>query len=84
MLAFVHGIAGLIIFILPIVLGANQAVPWGFALVGVGGALIGLGGLLLSFLKAGRPVLPQETILIVLPGLLFLMTAAFVAGFSFI
>lgn len=83
-LAFVHGIAGLIIFILPIVLGANQAVPWGFALVGVGGALIGLGGLLLSFLKAGRPVLPQETILIVLPGLLFLMTAAFVAGFSFI
>lgn len=83
-LAFVHGVAGLIIFILPIVLSANQAVPWGFALVGVGGAVIGLGGLLLSFLKAGRPVLPQETILIVLPGLLFLMTAAFVAGFSFI
>ncbi len=83
-LASVHGVAGLIIFILPIVLSSNQKVPWGFALVGVGGALIGLGGLLLSFLKAGRPVLPKETILIFLPGLLFLMTAAFVAGFSFV
>jgi hypothetical protein len=35
-LAIVHGIAGLIIFILPIVLGASQVVPWGFALVGAG------------------------------------------------
>lgn len=83
-LAFIHGIAGLIIFILPIALSASQAVPWGFALVGLGGALIGLGGLLLSFLKAGKPILPQETILTVLPGLLLLMTAAFVTGFSFV
>lgn len=83
-LAFVHGIAGLIIFILPIVLSANGTVPWGFALVGMGGALIGVGGLLLSFLKAGKPILPQKTILTVLPGLLLLMTAAFVAGFSFV
>jgi hypothetical protein len=83
-LAFVHGIAGLIIFSLPIVLSANQTVPWGFALVGVGGALIGVGGLLLAFLKAGKPILPQKTILTVLPGLLLLMTAAFVAGFSFV
>jgi len=82
-LAIVHGIAGLIIFILPIALSASQVVPWGFALVGLGGALIGLGGLLLSFLKTGKPILPQETILTVLPGLLLLMTAAFVAGFSF-
>jgi hypothetical protein len=49
----------------------------------VGGALIGLGGLLLSFLKAGKPILSRETIFKVLPGLLLLMTACFVAGFRF-
>jgi hypothetical protein len=54
----------------------------GFALVGLGGALIGIGGLLLSFLKAGKPILPKEAILRILPGLLLLMTVAFVTGFS--
>ncbi len=82
-LIIVHGIAGLIIFILPIFMSLRGDIPAGFALVGVGGALIGVGGLLLSFLKAGKPILSQETILTILPGLLFLMTAAFVAGFSF-
>lgn len=78
----VHGVAGLMIFALPIVLSLTGRAAPGFALVGVGGALIGLGGLLLSFLKAGRPLLPRTTILRVLPGLLFLMTAFFVAGFA--
>jgi hypothetical protein len=81
-LAFIHGIAGLIIFLVPSILAANGAMKPGFALVGLGGALIGIGGLLLSFLKAGKPILPKETILRVLPGLLLLMTAAFVAGFA--
>lgn len=79
----VHGIAGLVIFILPIVMALRGDMPAGFALVGVGGALIGVGGMLLAFLKAGKPILPQNTILTVLPALLLLMTAAFVAGFSF-
>jgi hypothetical protein len=83
-LASIHGIAGMLIFLLPIILALKGAVPGGFALVGVGGALIGLGGLLLAFLKAGKPILPQKTILTVLPGLLLLMTAAFVAGFAFV
>jgi hypothetical protein len=39
--------------------------------------------LLLSFLKIGKPILPRETIFRILPGLLLLMTAAFVAGFAF-
>jgi len=82
-LAVVHGIAGLIIFLLPISLSFQGAMPAGFALVGLGGAVIGLGGLLLAFLKAGKPILSQKTILTLLPGLLFLMTAAFVCGFSF-
>ena len=82
-IAVVHGIAGLTIFLLPIVIAAQGAVRPPFALVGVGGALIGLGGLLLSFLKAGRPILSRETIFKVLPGLLLLMTVCFVAGFKY-
>ena len=79
-LAFVHGVAGLVIFILPVVMVLQgQAAP-GFALVGLGGALIGVGGLLLSFLKAGKPILSRERILKILPGLLLLTTACFVAG----
>jgi hypothetical protein len=81
-LSFVHGVAGLIIFILPILLTLQGKAPGGFALVGVGGALIGLGGLLLAFLKTGKPILSGKVILTVLPWLLLLMTAAFVAGFA--
>ena len=81
-LAIVHGIAGMIIFLLPIILSLSGRMNPGFALVGVGGALIGLGGLLLSFLKAGKPVLSRDTILKILPGLLFLMTSASVTGFA--
>jgi len=82
-LAFVHGVAGLTITLLPVLLALQgQAQPL-FALVGLGGALIGVGGLLLSFLKAGKPILPREAVLKVLPGLLFLMTLCFVTGFRF-
>jgi uncharacterized membrane protein YjjP (DUF1212 family) len=81
-LAVVHGIAGMVIFLLPGILAANGTTHPGFALVGLGGALIGIGGLLLSFLKAGKPILSRPTILRILPGLLLLMTLAFVIGFS--
>jgi hypothetical protein len=81
-LAVVHGIAGMTIFLLPIIFALTGRANGGFALVGVGGMLIGLGGLLLSFLKAGKPILSRETIFTVLPGLLFLMTVCFVAGFA--
>jgi hypothetical protein len=82
-LAFVHGVAGLTIFLLPIIFAFTGQAQTGFALVGVGGALIGIGGLLLSFLKAGKPILARETILKVLPGLLLLMTLCFVIGFKY-
>jgi len=81
-LALVHGIAGMTIFLLPIILAFSGRIAPRFALVGLGGALIGVGGLLLSFLKTGRPILSRNTILKFLPGLLLLMTAAFVFGFS--
>ncbi len=80
-LAVVHGISGLLITFLPVYLSLSGVTSPGFVLVGVGGALIGIGGLLLSFLKTGKPVLPRETILRILPVLLLLMTASFVAGF---
>ncbi len=81
-LAIVHGIAGMTIFLLPIIFSIQGKVASGFFWVGVGGALIGVGGLLLAFLKSGKPILSKDTILTVLPGLLLLMTAAFVVGFA--
>jgi hypothetical protein len=82
-LVFVHGIAGLIIFILPLILVITGLIRPGFLLISLGGALIGLGGMLLGLLKAGKPLLSRATIFRVLPLLLLLMTAAFVAGFKF-
>jgi hypothetical protein len=82
-LALVHGLAGMTIFLLPVIFAITGEAKPGFALVGLGGTLIGLGGLLLSFLKAGRPILSRATIFKVLPGLLFLMTICFVAGFHY-
>lgn len=81
-LATVHGISGLVIFLLPIILSLMGYTNPGFALVGIGGALIGIGGLLLSFLRTGRPILSRERILSLLPGLLFAMTITFVIGFA--
>lgn len=82
-IAVVHGIAGMTIFLLPSILAANGTMKPAFALVGLGGAMIGLGGLLLSFLKAGKPIVPRQTILKILPGLFLLMTVCFVAGFKY-
>ncbi|OGO47644.1 MAG: hypothetical protein A2Z30_02280 [Chloroflexi bacterium RBG_16_64_43] len=81
-MAVVHGIAGLTILGLPILLSLTGQARPGFSLVGVGGALIGVGGLLLALLKAGKPLVSRAIILKLLPGLLLLMTAAFVAGFA--
>jgi hypothetical protein len=82
-IALVHGIAGMTIFLLPIIISIQGQTKPAFALIGIGGALIGIGGLLLSFLKAGKPILSRETIFKVLPGLLLLMAACFVAGFKY-
>ncbi len=80
-LTLVHAVAGLVIFLVPLLwAGSGRAAP-GFALVGIGGALISTGGVLLAFLKTGRPILSQETMFKILPGLLLLTTAAFVLGF---
>lgn len=82
-LALVHGVAGLTIFLLPLFLAFQGKMNLVFALVGVGGGLIGVGGLLLSFLKTGKPILSREWIFKLLPGLLFLMTICYVFGFKY-
>lgn len=82
-LAVTHGIAGMTIFLLPVILAVQGLVKPLFSLVGIGGALIGVGGLLLSFLKTGKPILSRDTIMRLFPVLLLLTTALFVAGFKF-
>jgi hypothetical protein len=82
-IAVTHGIAGMTIFLLPIILAFQGQMKPLFSLVGVGGALIGVGGLLLSFLKTGKPILSRDTIMRLFPILLLLTTALFVAGFKY-
>ncbi len=82
-IAITHGIAGMTIFLLPIILAFQGQMKPLFSLVGVGGALIGVGGLLLSFLKTGKPILSRDTIMRLFPILLLLTTALFVAGFKY-
>lgn len=81
-LGLVHGVAGLTIFLLPLFVVLQHNARAGFLLVSLGGMLIGLGGILLGLLKTGKPLLSRGTILRMLPALLLIMTAAFVAGFS--
>ena len=81
-IAITHGIAGITIFLLPIIIAVQGQMKPLFALVGVGGALIGIGGLMLSFLKTGKPILSRDMIMRLFPILLLLTTACFVAGFK--
>ena len=81
-LALFHGVAGLIIFVLPEVLVFTGQTGPIFSFIGVGGALIGIGGLLLVLLRSGKSLLSRQTIFRILPILLLLMTASFVLGFS--
>jgi hypothetical protein len=80
-----HGVAGLVIFGLPIYKClVEKNAPKGFGMVGIGGALIGIGGMALAFLTAGKPlfgIFTESIILMILAPLLFLMTLAFTYGF---
>ena len=78
-----HGVAGLIITLLPIIASRSGRAPNGFWWVGVGGVLIGLGGIALAFLSVDSQLLffSQDLVLTILAPLLFLMTLAFAIGF---
>jgi hypothetical protein len=83
-LALFHGVAGLTIIFLPLRMVIVGSIPPGYLLISLGGALIGLIGLLLAFLRAGKPILSQETVYRLLPVILFLMSISFVGGFYFL
>jgi hypothetical protein len=79
-----HGVAGLIIFGLPLYLClGTKTAPKGFGMVGVGGLLIGIGGIALAFIVAGKQLLFFSTdfVFTILAPLLLLMTLAFTWGF---
>jgi hypothetical protein len=82
-LAVTHGVAGLLITLLPLLLYLQKTAPPGYLLVSLGGALIGLGGILLALLRTGKTLLPEETIYRLLPAVLLLMSLSFIGGFSF-
>ncbi len=82
-LATVHGSAGLVIFLLPILLFISSDAPAGLLIISLGGATIGIGGLMLTFWKSGKPLLSVEQILRMLPWLLLAMTISFTLGLGF-
>lgn len=83
-LALVHGLAGLVITLLPIMHCTRGYAPAGFLFVSLGGLVIGAGGILMAFWRAGRPLLAPAVVLKALPLLLLLTTAAFVVGLALV
>lgn len=75
-----HGVAGLVIFLLPLL---TKKAGKGFFWVGIGGLLIGLGGIALAFISAGKQLLffSPPFVMAILAPLLLLMTLAFTWGF---
>jgi hypothetical protein len=82
-IATVHSIAGLSIFLIPIIVVKSGRAPKGFIYVTVGEVLIGLGGIALTFLKSKSQLLffSQDFVMAILAPLLFLMALSFTYGF---
>jgi hypothetical protein len=78
-----HSIAGLTIFLSPILASSSGKSAKGFLWVGIGGALIGIGGIALAFLTSGAQLLffSTEVVLSILAPILLLMALAFAWGF---
>lgn len=74
-----HPVAGLVLLILPIYAVWKKISPPLFILVSIGALLIGIGGVALATIVAGRPLLPPDLVLSILPAVL-LGTAVFLAG----
>jgi hypothetical protein len=77
----IHSIAGLVIVAFPIYGLIKKLYPWKIIFITLGGILIGVGGLALASLSMGKPILPLETVLTLLPSILFLMSLFFFFGF---
>lgn len=79
-LGVIHLISGLVIFLIPIILFINEKADMQILLISVGGVIIGTGGMLLGLLKAGKPLISKEKIIVVFPIILFFTTLAFFIG----
>ncbi|HID39695.1 MAG TPA: hypothetical protein EYP36_09305 [Calditrichaeota bacterium] len=77
-----HGLSGLVIFILPFYLALSGYKSLWFILVGIGGINMGMIGLLLTMIKIGKPLLNKEKILLLLPFILLLSTLFFGLGLN--
>lgn len=75
--AVVHGLSGVTLFLFPFYLVFSRLVNWGVVWISVGSLLIGSGGLLLTFLKTDTPLLSEDTILTIFPTVLLLTTISF-------
>lgn len=80
-LVLVHGLSGLTIVGLPLVVQWQGRAPLLFGMMALGGALIGLGGIALAALRFRRPIMPERWIHAILSPLLLLTVACFVLGF---
>ena len=79
-----HSIAGLTIFLIPIIAVNNKTAEKGFLWVTLGGTLIGIGGIALAFLGAGKPLLgifTAEVVFTILSPILLLMVLSYTMGF---
>jgi len=79
-----HSLAGLTIFLIPILAVKDKVAEKGFVWVTVGGTIIGIGGMALAFLGAGKPLLgifTAEVVFTILAPILLLMTLAYTWGF---
>jgi len=79
-IVLVHGISGITIFLLPILLYIKKSTPFEILFISLGATLIGIGGILLAFLQTGRSIISGKFIFALLPWILFLTTLAFYAG----
>jgi hypothetical protein len=78
----VHGLAGLVVSLLPIGLSLRHITPPAYALVGVGGILVGIMGMMLALERFGRPLVSREGVYRILPTLLLVINALFVIGMA--
>ena len=81
-LALTHGISGLLVFILPIVLYTSYGLPARLLLVSIGGLIIGIEGIFLALQKMGYLKIELKTILAWFPVMLLAATSAFVGGLN--
>lgn len=79
-LVLMHGVSGLVILILPVILFFTQKQSFEIIWMGVGGAIIDAAGLLFLLNRTGKPIFTYSTLVQLLPGLLLLTTLAFTLG----